>query len=256
VAFANGSLRCCIDTNLVKPPPTLIVSVSPRYHFWNRHPTRLALGPMPRGEDGSVSPTQTRSTSHFQILFICTGNRCRSPVAEAFVRQQSGDLPVEVHSAGILELGSAGAAPEMLVVAGHYGLDLTAHRSRSLSTLPPPFPDLVLGFERMHAAAAVVEAHCPPERVFTLIEIVRLLEGVTAPPESDPVERAHSMVVQAHEARRNSPTFVPGEDISDPYGGPRNGYVDMTLQVRELCTKLLMGLFGPQRLPTPGLVQD
>jgi len=40
----------------------------------------------------------------------------------------------------------------------------------------------------------------------------------------------------------------PGEDISDPFGGPSGGYLEMTLQVRELCTQLLIGLFGSKAL--------
>jgi low molecular weight protein-tyrosine phosphatase len=199
-------------------------------------------------KEDAVSSRDVISSDLFQILFICSGNRCRSPLAEVFVRQISSGLPVEVHSAGTLELGSVAAAPEMLPVAERFGLDLSAHRSAPLSAIAPPYPDLILGLERVHAAAAVVEARLPAERVFTLIEMVRLLEGIAPPDESDPVERARSAVALAHQARRTSPAFVPGEDIADPFGGPTNGYVEMTLQVRELCTRLLIGLFGTNAL--------
>jgi protein-tyrosine phosphatase len=193
--------------------------------------------------EGAVAPTAS-----FRMLFICTGNRCRSPVAEAFVRDLSADLPIEVQSAGLLELGPVGVPLEMLPVAERFGLDLSTHRSAPLSGIAAPFPDLVLGLERTHAAAAVVEAHLPPERVFTLMEMVRLLETITSPQENDPVDRARAVVALAHEARRTSAPFLPGEDISDPFGGPSNGYLEMTLQLRELCTQLLIGLFGSKAL--------
>jgi low molecular weight protein-tyrosine phosphatase len=201
--------------------------------------------------ENAVVSGDMASSDLFRILFICSGNRCRSPLAEVFVRQISSALPVEVRSAGTLELGSIAAAPEMLPVAERFGLDLSAHRSAPLSALAPPYPDLILGLERAHAATAVVDAGLPAERVFTLIEMVRLLEGIAPPPESDHVTRARSAVALAHKARRTSPAFVPGEDIADPFGGPANGYVEMTLQVRELCTRLLAGLFGSRALPGP-----
>jgi protein-tyrosine phosphatase len=193
--------------------------------------------------EGAAAPTTS-----FRMLFICTGNRCRSPVAEAFVRALSADLPLEVHSAGLIELGPVGVPAEMLPVAERFGLDLSTHRSTALWGVVPPYPDLVLGLERSHAAAAVVDAHLPPERVFTLMEMVRLLEGVTPSQENDPVERARSVVALANKARRISAPFLPGEDIGDPFGGPSDGYFEMTLHVRELCIRLLVGLFGPQAL--------
>jgi low molecular weight protein-tyrosine phosphatase len=187
-------------------------------------------------------------TASFRMLFLCTGNRCRSPVAEAFVRSFSAGMPLEVRSAGLLELGPVGVPVEMLAAAERFGLDLSDHRAAALSAIAPPYPDLVLGFERTHAAAAVVEAHLPPELVFTLMEMVRLLQGITPPQENDPVEKARATVALAHQARRTSAPFLPGEDISDPFGGPSNAYVEMTLQVRELCTRLLRGLFGTKVL--------
>jgi protein-tyrosine phosphatase len=198
-------------------------------------------------EAGAVAPRDEPAGASFRMLFICTGNRCRSPVAEAFVRALSADLPLEVRSAGLLELGSVGVPPEMLPVAERFGLDLSAHRSAPLSGIAPPYPDLILGLERTHAAAAVVEARLPPERVFALMEMVRLLEGIAPPQEKDPVERARVAVALAPEARRTSAAFLPGEDISDPFGGPSDGYLEMALQVRGLCTRLVVGLFGSER---------
>jgi low molecular weight protein-tyrosine phosphatase len=195
-------------------------------------------------DEGSSAAQQETAGDRFQLLFLCTGNRCRSPLAEALVRQVTSDLPMVVASAGLLPLGSAPAAPEMTVVAARYGVDLSAHRSRSLSPLEPPYPDLVVGFERVHAAAAVVDAHVPAERVFILKEIVRLLDKSVLADPDDPVARARAAVAFAHRTRLASSAFVPGEDIQDPYGGPSDGYVDMSLEVHDLCTRLVTGLFG------------
>ncbi|CAN5576337.1 hypothetical protein BH24ACT26_BH24ACT26_13700 [soil metagenome] len=183
----------------------------------------------------------------FEILFVCTGNRCRSPIAEGQLRRLAAGLPVEVGSVGLLDLGSAPALPEVLEVAHSAGLDLNAHRARYLNDVDLSEVDLVVGLERSHVAAAVVEANVPYERTFTLKEIVRLLSRVRPPDESEPVARARAMVARAHEQRGAEQGFVPGEDIEDPFGGQRAAYVEMAQTVAELCAALVEGLFGRAR---------
>ncbi|MFN2490993.1 MAG: hypothetical protein ABR529_14925 [Actinomycetota bacterium] len=181
----------------------------------------------------------------FEILFVCTGNRCRSPIAEEQLRRLAGDLPVTVGSVGLLDLGAAPALPEVLEVAGSFGLDLSRHRARHLTGIDLSSVDLVVGLERSHVAAAVVEANVPYDRTFTLKEIVRLLSQVRAEPEtSDPADRARAMVALAHDQRRDEPAFVAGEDIEDPFGGPRSAYVEMAQTVAQMCRSLMEGLFG------------
>jgi protein-tyrosine phosphatase len=179
----------------------------------------------------------------FKVLFLCTGNRCRSPVAEGFMRQLAGSLPLEVSSAGLLDLGAAPALPEVLKAGRTVGLDMSGHRARPLSVVDLDGIDLVIGLERSHVAAAVVEKGASFAKVFTFAEIVRLLERVPPPDGEHPEARARSAVRRAHEARQ-SQEFVPGEDIQDPFGGPEKGYINMAMQVRELSDRLLVGLFG------------
>jgi protein-tyrosine phosphatase len=183
----------------------------------------------------------------FEILFVCTGNRCRSPIAEEQLRRLGEGLPLDVASVGLLDLGSAPALPEVIEVGKGIGLDLSGHRSRHLMGVDTSSADLVVGLERSHVAAAVVEAGVPYEKVFTFKEIVRLLRGVEPPTGIDPEERARIAVKLAHESRGGSPAFVPGEDIEDPFGGPRSSYVDMASQVTKLSRELLTGLFGGAR---------
>ena len=188
----------------------------------------------------------------FEILFVCTGNRCRSPVAEQQLRQLARSLPVQVGSVGLLDLGAAPALPEVLEVGRSVGLDLSGHRSRHLGSVDLASVDLLVGLERSHVAAAVVEAGAPYEKSFTLKEIVRLLQKVPEPPRvGDPVERARALVRAAHDLRAASPGFVPGEDIEDPFGGSRAAYVEMAHTVAELCRSLIALLFGHEHLTAP-----
>ncbi len=178
-----------------------------------------------------------------RILFLCTGNRCRSPVAEAYLRRYSTALPFEVSSAGLLDLGPAPALPEVLRAGESIGLDLSEHRARSVELVDLERVDVVVGLERSHVAAVVVEKQVPYEKAFTFGELVRLLETIGPVEDLDPERRARKALELAHRAR-SAGEFMPGEDVTDPFGGARPGYASMALKLRDLSDRLLEGLFG------------
>jgi protein-tyrosine phosphatase len=155
----------------------------------------------------------------FEVAFVCTGNRFRSPLAAALFAAEAGKLPVRVCSLGVLELGPAPALPEAIELAESFGLDVSGHRARDLAQLDlEPF-DLVVGFERMHVRAAVVDGLAHMERTFTLPELVELLEGLPDPASGpDPVDRAGTRVAQAHELRPPGFRTRPMAEIADPLG--------------------------------------
>jgi protein-tyrosine phosphatase len=181
----------------------------------------------------------------FRILVICSGNRCRSPLAEFYLRHALAGLPVEVSSAGTLDIGPADVPPEMTTVASAMGLDLSAHRARPLGSLKGENVDLILGMERHHVAAAVVDAGLPADKTFTLAELARLL-GPLAPPDrtADPVADARAIVAAAAARRAAAPTFVPHEDVTDPFGRSKKTYQKVAGRVVELCNEVAHGLFG------------
>lgn len=63
-----------------------------------------------------------------KVLFLCTGNSCRSQMAEAFLRKYAGDR-YEVYSAG---LEAQGIAPKTIKVMKEIGIDLSSQQSKSL----------------------------------------------------------------------------------------------------------------------------
>jgi protein-tyrosine phosphatase len=70
----------------------------------------------------------------FNLLLVCTGNTCRSPMAEALARQLLKDKPgVSVSSAGVYAGTGSAASPEAVAAMRERGLDLSAHRSRPLT---------------------------------------------------------------------------------------------------------------------------
>jgi protein-tyrosine phosphatase len=87
-----------------------------------------------------------------RVLFVCTGNICRSPFAEAAAKSVFTDPVFEFSSAGTHAISGARATDTMVRVATDLDLDLTSHRARPLSECAQP--DLVFGMEHHHLVAA------------------------------------------------------------------------------------------------------
>ena len=70
-----------------------------------------------------------------KVLFVCAGNICRSPFAEALARQLAAErgLDVEFASAGEIALDGDRCPRDAVAVAKEYGVDLSSHRARRLT---------------------------------------------------------------------------------------------------------------------------
>lgn len=180
----------------------------------------------------------------FSIVFVCTGNRFRSPLAEAFVRRLTVGLPVTTQSFGTLELEGAPALPEALEIAVWCGVDLSSHRTRHVAHSSLADVDLLLGFEEAHVRRAVVDAQAPRQRAFTLRGVVRLLAAAEIPPHDNVVARARHVVDQLDGIRATEPESRRRDDMPDPFGRSWNVYRDTAAEVRELSILLVATLFG------------
>jgi protein-tyrosine phosphatase len=179
----------------------------------------------------------------FHIVFVCSGNQCRSPAAEAFLRARTIGLPVEVTSAGTMDIADRAGPPEMVAAVGSLGATMAEHRSRGFGSVDLARADLVIGFERHHVATAVVDGGAEPARTFLLRELVRLLREVPAT-ERDDEDRARRAVAAAHALRKAGPAFVQGEELDDPIGRGRKVYEASARDIDALCTELAESLFG------------
>ena len=137
------------------------------------------------------------------------------------------------------------ALPEAIELATATGLDLSNHRARQLADVELSASDLVLGFERMHVRAAVVDGFAPIERTFTLPELVELLESIPEPSSRhDPVEQARNRIAQAHGLR--SPDFRSSAvaEIADPLGRTAREQRRTAHELQELVGRLARALFA------------
>jgi protein-tyrosine phosphatase len=94
------------------------------------------------------APVSPVATPPRRVVFVCRGNICRSPYAEAAARRAG----LDVISAGLDADAGRPANPVVARLAAPRGLDLAPHRARAVAEAGLAEGDLVLGFERAHLA--------------------------------------------------------------------------------------------------------
>jgi protein-tyrosine phosphatase len=153
---------------------------------------------------GVLTESAIRRYASLIVLLVCTGNTCRSPMAQVLLQKHIADrltcgidelerCGVMVLSAGVSAASGSPASAEALEAMQRYGLDLTRHESRPLSDAMVRFADIVLTMTRGHREAIVTQW-----------------------PEA--AARTHLL------SRDN-------RDISDPIGGPVETYLRCAQQI-------------------------
>jgi protein-tyrosine-phosphatase len=156
------------------------------------------------------------------VLFVCTANICRSPMAAAILRRRIADMgladQVNVESAGVWARDGQPAAEDAVTVLAGRGISLAEHRSRTLTEKMLEGADVVLAMEEAHRRSIFYLAPKHLRKVLLLTELVG-----------------------------------DHNDVDDPFGGPIEGYVNTEAYLEALIDAGLPRLLhqlGLALLPT------
>ena len=162
-----------------------------------------------------------------RVLFVCTGNLCRSPTAEAIAWRElrrRPDVSFLFASAGTHAREGWPADPGAAIVAAARGADLSLHRARPLSKPLVAGADLILCMAADHRPYVVELDRSAVSRTFLLTSLVRALKEVRGARTVDELLQEGTLRMQER----------IGDDIDDPIGKDRSAY--------ELCAARLDGL--------------
>jgi protein-tyrosine phosphatase len=166
----------------------------------------------------------------FGVLFVCTGNICRSPTAEALARRELARyprVPIQVSSAGSHALEGNPAASRSMLAASARGASLERHFARELTRRRVRAADLVLCMAAEHRPFVVGYDRSAADRTFLLATFAR----VVAQGDRLATSPAELVALAAEHAREQD-----GDDIDDPLGQPAEAYA--------ACAERLDGLVG------------
>ncbi|MBE3013291.1 hypothetical protein IL992_29520 [Microbispora sp. NEAU-D428] len=179
----------------------------------------------------------------FRVLFVCTGNICRSAMAERLTLAALGPgSPILVRSAGTRARTGWPMAERAREVLLRLGADPEGFSSRPLTAEAVADADLVLAASSEHRAEAVALHPRAAACAFTIAEFGALARAVPLERvlgRGDPVGRARALLEEAGALR--GLVRVDQPDIADPYGGSRRAY-------REAARRIADALAVPMHL--------
>ena len=167
----------------------------------------------------------------FGVLFVCTGNICRSPTAEALARRELDcypGVPIQVSSAGSHALEGNPAASRSMLAASTRGASLERHFARELTRRRVRSAGLILCMAAEHRPFVLSYDRSAANRTFLLATFARVA-GEWDWLAGSPAE----LVALAAEHGRE----LDGDDVDDPLGHPAAAYA--------ACAERLDGLVTP-----------
>ena len=161
------------------------------------------------------------------ILFVCTGNTCRSPLALAAWRalQARGEMPGDwaAFSSGLAPDSGEAAARHAVEIARSWGIDLSGHRARSVDAGALRQVDVCVGLTLSHTRLLQRMLRSQPGAP----QVLCLSDFLPSSPQGEAVDRLLA----------GAPTSSSAE-IDDPYGGSREAYESCAALIRHAIENL------------------
>ena len=186
------------------------------------------------------------------ILFVCTGNTCRSPIAEGLFRKLAAQegLPCEVRSAGVSAWdGSPISAHSKQVLQARGVSDRLT--SSSITGEAVSWADLILTMTTGHKEALIRRYPEVVEKVYTLKEFAEddpsVAEAISYRQRLHSelqIKQALGQPITDEELNRirKLELEMPGFDIADPFGGDRDLYEKCANEIETYLIKLIRKL--------------
>lgn len=148
----------------------------------------------------------------YKVLFVCSGNTCRSPLAEAMLRkaiEEDADLKgkVAVSSAGTSTHFEDIVQYKAVEAGAKYGVDLNGYKSRQFAPELLDMFDIVIGMSKGHRD--IINAHFPE----TADKVVALYEYITDEKDC--------------------------KDVKDPFGSDQETYDKIAKEIHDLVDLML-----------------
>lgn len=149
------------------------------------------------------------------ILFVCTGNTCRSPMAQALLEEKAKEIGISLNikSAGIFALDGQRASKEAIEVLKADGIDISSHRANMIYRDLLEEADLILTMAVSHKGVLLSQYKFIKGKVYTLKEYAYGIE----------------------------------EDVVDPFGRDINVYKDTKEEIEKALEKIVGQLSAEQR---------
>ncbi len=163
-----------------------------------------------------------------RILTVCTGNICRSALAESLLRQKLDPQAFTVSSAGVRAVVGGKVPPQQVAIGVSLGVeDLPQHSGSQITEQDVRNSDLILVATRDHRGEVVRLDPSASTRTFTYREFAHLAKSVTLEDIEELTSRGVPLLpagVAAVAQQRGQTTPVPEYDTVDPYGHDKATY--------------------------------
>ena len=107
------------------------------------------------------------------ILFVCTGNTCRSPMAECYFKHLTRGKDIKVRSAGIASIYGLPASPSAVRIMARYNQDLSSHQSQRVDRSLIEKSDMIIVMTEAHRDHLLEEWPFAQNKIFLLREFTK-----------------------------------------------------------------------------------